>query len=99
MRPSLRLSVQAQSERRELLAVLRPHLGGVPTDDGEVYLTTREVALLLQVNPATVRRWTNLGRLDARRSLGGHRMFPLSGIRETLLRLGKHEFPHDGVHS
>lgn len=95
MRRSLRLSAEAQSERHELMAALRPHLGGIPTDDDEVYLTTREVALLLRVNPATVRRWTDLGRLAARRSLGGHRMFPLSAIRSTLQRLTEQGSPSE----
>ncbi|HTT72043.1 MAG TPA: helix-turn-helix domain-containing protein [Anaeromyxobacteraceae bacterium] len=39
------------------------------------YLTTHELAGLLHVSPATVRRWADSGLLPAIRTAGGHRRF------------------------
>jgi excisionase family DNA binding protein len=46
------------------------------------YLFTSEVAELLSVSPKTVSRWAKEGKLPFRRTLGGHRRFPESKIRE-----------------
>ena len=42
----------------------------------ERLLTPREVAALFRVDPKTVARWANEGRLTTIRTLGGHRRFP-----------------------
>ena len=39
------------------------------------WLTAGQVAARLQVSPKTVSRWANQGRLQHRRTLGGHRRF------------------------
>jgi excisionase family DNA binding protein len=40
-------------------------------------LKTREIARILDVSVATVRRWADVGLLPAERTSGGHRRFPL----------------------
>jgi excisionase family DNA binding protein len=39
------------------------------------WLRAAEVAARLHVSPKTVTRWANQGRLEHRRTLGGHRRF------------------------
>lgn len=46
------------------------------------YLRTSEVASILQVSPKTVSRWAKEGRLPYMATLGGHRRFPASEIRQ-----------------
>ena len=41
----------------------------------EVLLTPAEVAAMFRVNPKTVTRWARSGKLNAIRTLGGHRRF------------------------
>ena len=38
-------------------------------------LTPAEVAQIFRVDPKTVTRWANIGRLRSVRTLGGHRRF------------------------
>lgn len=49
--------------------------------EADVYLRSSEVADLLHVSPKTVSRWAKEGKLPYRRTLGGHRRFPIEGIR------------------
>ncbi len=44
------------------------------------WLHVRDVAELLALSPNTVRRWTDAGRIPARRSPGGHRRYLLEEI-------------------
>ena len=53
----------------------------------ETLLTPAEVAALFRVNPKTVTRWARAGKLTAIRTLGGHRRFRASEIRECLERM------------
>jgi excisionase family DNA binding protein len=53
----------------------------------ERWISRREVAPLLQVNPATVTRWTREGKLPHSRTLGGHRRYLESEIRALAARL------------
>jgi excisionase family DNA binding protein len=46
------------------------------------YLLPGEVAEILAVSPKTVSRWAQAGKLPCCRTLGGHRRFPESEIRE-----------------
>jgi excisionase family DNA binding protein len=39
------------------------------------WLTASQVAARLHVSPKTVTRWANEGRLEHRRTLGGHRRY------------------------
>ena len=46
------------------------------------YLHTAEVADLLHVSPKTVSRWAKEGKLPFLKTLGGHRRYPETEIRE-----------------
>jgi len=52
-------------------------------DSGEFdeLLTPGEVAAIMRVDPKTVTRWANTGRLTSIRTPGGHRRFRKSEIR------------------
>jgi len=41
-----------------------------------------QVAAILHVSPKTVSRWTKEGRLPFLKTLGGHRRYPETKIRE-----------------
>lgn len=47
-------------------------------------LTPGEVAVLFRVDPKTVTRWAQAGKLSAVRTLGGHRRFHESEVRALL---------------
>jgi excisionase family DNA binding protein len=51
----------------------------------KLYLSPGETAKILGVTPATLRGWTNRGRLRAETTEGGHRRYPVSEV----LRLAK----------
>jgi excisionase family DNA binding protein len=46
------------------------------------YLHPAEVADILQVSPKTASRWAKDGKLPFLRTLGGHRRYPASEIRQ-----------------
>lgn len=52
--------------------------------DPDELLTPGEVAELFGVSPKTVARWSDAGRLDALRTLGGHRRYRASEVRALL---------------
>ena len=52
--------------------------------DAEVLLTPAEVAALFRVDPKTVTRWAKAGKLTSIRTLGGHRRYRESEVRELL---------------
>lgn len=47
-------------------------------------LTPSEVAALFRVDPKTVTRWSKAGKIHAIRTLGGHRRYKESEVRELL---------------
>ena len=47
-------------------------------------LTPGEVAVLFRVDPKTVTRWAQAGKLSAVRTLGGHRRFHEAEVRQLL---------------
>lgn len=47
----------------------------------ERLLTPAEVAALFRVDPKTVTRWAKAGKLNAIRTLGGHRRYRESEVR------------------
>lgn len=49
--------------------------------DDDKLLTPAEVAAMFRVNPKTVTRWARAGKIQAIRTLGGHRRFRLSEVR------------------
>ena len=52
--------------------------------DAEVLLTPAEVAALFRVDPKTVTRWAQAGKLTSIRTLGGHHRYRESEVRELL---------------
>ncbi|MBA2417788.1 MAG: BldC family transcriptional regulator [Nocardioidaceae bacterium] len=50
----------------------------------ERLLTPAEVAVLFRVDPKTVTRWAQAGKLSSIRTLGGHRRFRESEVRSLL---------------
>ena len=52
--------------------------------DSEALLTPSEVAALFRVDPKTVTRWAKAGKISSIRTLGGHRRFRETEIRDLL---------------
>lgn len=50
----------------------------------EELLTPGEVARLFGVDPKTVSRWADAGKLDAMRTLGGHRRYRVGEVEALL---------------
>jgi len=50
----------------------------------EPLLSPAEVAQLFRVDPKTVTRWANTGKLTSLRTLGGHRRYRESEVRNLL---------------
>lgn len=60
-------------------------------DAPDALLTPSEVAAMFRVNPKTVTRWARAGKLNAIRTLGGHRRFRASEIRKALEDMSRSE--------
>ncbi len=56
----------------------------VTLEDGDRLLTSGEVAAMFRVNPRTVSRWADLGRLTVVLTPGGHRRFRESEVLALL---------------
>ena len=56
--------------------------------DTEALLTPAEVAQLFRVDPKTVTRWAKAGKLTSLRTLGGHRRYRESEVRNLLRGAG-----------
>jgi len=54
------------------------------TPETEALLTPSEVATLFRVDPKTVTRWAKAGKLTSIRTLGGHRRYRESEVRQLL---------------
>lgn len=52
--------------------------------DAETLLTPAEVAKIFRVDPKTVTRWAKAGKLNAIRTLGGHRRYREVEVRSLL---------------
>ena len=52
--------------------------------ESDSLLTPSEVASLFRVDPKTVTRWAKAGKLSAVRTLGGHRRYRESEVRDLL---------------
>jgi MerR family transcriptional regulator, light-induced transcriptional regulator len=48
--------------------------------NSELFMTTSEVADLLDVHPSTVKRWTDAQELDSEKTAGGHRRIYLQAV-------------------
>lgn len=64
-------------------------------DNDDALLTPAEVARLFRVSPKTVTRWARSGKLSAMRTLGGHRRFKASEVREFLDRVERGQVTAD----
>ncbi|MDP9021654.1 MAG: BldC family transcriptional regulator [Actinomycetota bacterium] len=53
-------------------------------DDEEELLTPGQVAKRFGVNPKTITRWADAGKLTAIRTLGGHRRYRASEVEALL---------------
>lgn len=60
--------------------------------DEDPLLTPAEVAALFRVDPKTVTRWAQAGKISSIRTLGGHRRFRRS---EVLALLEAAQMPED----
>jgi excisionase family DNA binding protein len=56
----------------------------IPTQASTSLLTPGEVAVMFRVDPKTVTRWAQAGKLSAVRTLGGHRRFLEAEVMELL---------------
>lgn len=56
--------------------------------NGGALLTPAEVAGLFRVDPKTVTRWADAGKLSSIRTLGGHRRYPEAEVRQLLAESG-----------
>ena len=54
--------------------------------DRDALLTPGEVAALFRVDPKTVTRWAQDGRLSSVRTLGGHRRFRAAEVHAHLAK-------------
>lgn len=61
----------------------RPPFPDQPLDDGGL-LTPSEVAKLFRVDPRTVTRWAQAGKLSSLTTLGGHRRYRLEEVERLL---------------
>jgi len=52
--------------------------------DEDPLLTPAEVAALFRVDPKTVTRWAQAGKISSIRTLGGHRRFRKSEVLDLL---------------
>lgn len=60
------------------------HVNGSKMPDGADLMTPQEVALAFRVDPKTVTRWANAGKLTSIRTPGNHRRFSLAEVRALL---------------
>jgi excisionase family DNA binding protein len=59
------------------------------TSEFPTLLTPGEVARMFRVDPKTVSRWSNIGKLHAIRTLGGHRRYRLADVLPHLRPLAE----------
>ena len=53
--------------------------------DSQVLMTPAEVAALFRVDPKTVTRWADAGKLTAVRTLGGHRRYRQDEVQNLVV--------------
>ena len=70
----------AASEGATMSASRQAHPNPAP----EALLTPAEVAALFRVDPKTVTRWAKAGKLSSIRTLGGHRRYRETEVRQLL---------------
>lgn len=65
-------------------------------NESERWLSSGEVAEIFGVDPKTVGRWEAAGRLNAQRTLGGHRRFSEAEVYRLLWGGGAEEVLGEG---
>src|SRR5215218_6360388 len=73
-------TVFGSAERKGCAVAARP--SGKAAPEGPRYLHPAEVADILHVSPKTVSRWAKEGKLPFLKTLGGHRRYPATEIRQ-----------------
>ena len=53
--------------------------------ESQVLMTPAEVAALFRVDPKTVTRWADAGKMTAVRTLGGHRRYRADEVQNLLV--------------
>jgi excisionase family DNA binding protein len=66
-----------------------PNGAPAPRPEAESLLLPSEVAEMFRVDPKTVTRWAKAGKLTSIRTLGGHRRYRESEVRELLAATGR----------
>jgi len=64
--------------------------------ESQVLMTPAEVAALFRVDPKTVTRWADAGKLTAVRTLGGHRRYRQDEV-QGLLVASSHSVAESGT--
>src|SRR5579859_7570487 len=77
-------ALAGRSHRRAWLLEMDHEVENMQPRDDDALLTPSEVAAMFRVNPKTVTRWARAGKISAIRTLGGHRRFRASEIRQFL---------------
>lgn len=52
-------------------------------------MTPGEVASVFRVDPKTVTRWANTGRISSFKTPGGHRRYPRADVERLLRKAGR----------
>ena len=68
---------------KELILSLKSRFS--PVSESQVLMTPAEVASLFRVDPKTVTRWADAGKLTAVRTLGGHRRYRQDEVQNLLV--------------
>ena len=61
-----------------------PNFSPLSSANQEKLLTPSEVAAMFRVDPKTVTRWAKAGKLTSIKTLGGHRRYKESEVKELL---------------
>ena len=64
--------------------MVQPNFPTLSATNQEKLLTPAEVASLFRVDPKTVTRWAKAGKLTSIKTLGGHRRYKESEVKELL---------------
>lgn len=84
MADPMTLSLRTPVTPERLLELIRaeaPHMLVEPPPSGpEPLLTPSQVAVIFHVDPKTVTRWAQAGRISSVRTLGGHRRYRQSEV-------------------
>ena len=77
--------------------MIQSNLSHLSINSQDHLLTPAEVAALFRVDPKTVTRWAKAGKLTSFRTLGGHRRYKESEVKELLKRISPSELSNKVV--